>query len=95
MKNFILHHYKMSIIRRQAIANTFITYAGLLLGVINILWLMPKGLSPQEIGLRSLLLSSAFLVSPLARIGFNKVIIKFYPVFKDPEKKIMVFFLSF
>lgn len=33
------------------------------------------------------MLSSAFLVSPLARIGFNKVIIKFYPVFKDPEKK--------
>jgi len=77
----------MGVIRKQAIANTIITYVSLILGAVNILWLMPKGLSPQEVGLRSLLLSSAFLVSPLARIGFNKVIVKFYPIFKDPAKK--------
>lgn len=77
----------MSNIRKQAIANTAITYAGLMISAVNILWLMPRGLSPQEVGLRSLLLSSAFLVSPLARIGFNKVIIKFYPRFRDASKK--------
>ncbi|MFH0865916.1 MAG: oligosaccharide flippase family protein [Bacteroidota bacterium] len=77
----------MGIIKKQAIVNTVITYAGLMLGAVNILWLMPKGLSPQEVGLRSLLLSSAFLISPLARIGFNKVIIKFYPKFKNSDKK--------
>jgi O-antigen/teichoic acid export membrane protein len=77
----------MAGIKQQTVANTIITYASLLLGAVNILWLMPKGLSPEEVGLRSLLLSSAFLVSPLARIGFNKVIIKFYPRFRDPEKK--------
>ena len=77
----------MGIIKKQAVANTIITYVSLILGAVNVLWLMPKGLSPEEVGLRSLLLSSAFLVSPLARIGFNKVIIKFYPVFKDADKK--------
>lgn len=77
----------MSSIKKQAVANTIITYASLVLGAVNILWLMPEGLTQQEVGLRSLLLSSAFLISPLARIGFNKVIIKFYPRFKNPEKK--------
>lgn len=77
----------MGTIRKQAIGNTIINYTGLLIGLVNVLWLMPKGLSPEEIGLRSIILSSVFLVSPLARIGFSKVIIKFYPQFKSKEKK--------
>jgi O-antigen/teichoic acid export membrane protein len=77
----------VSIIKKQAIGHAIITYAGLLLGVVNILWLMPKGMLPEEVGLRSIILSSALLISPLARIGFTKVIIKFYPNFKSEKEK--------
>jgi len=77
----------VSIIKKQAIGHAIITYAGLLLGVVNLLWLMPKGMLPEEVGLRSIILSSALLISPLARIGFTKVIIKFYPHFRSEEKK--------
>jgi O-antigen/teichoic acid export membrane protein len=77
----------MGVIRKQALGNMIITYVGLVISAINVLWLLPKGMIPEEVGLRSIILSSAFLVSPLARIGFTKVIIKFYPHFKSREKK--------
>ncbi len=77
----------MGEIRKQALGNTVITYVSLVISAFNVLWLMPKGMMPEEVGLRSIILSSAFLVSPLARIGFTKVIIKFYPLFKSKEKK--------
>src|ERR1035437_10245568 len=77
----------MGVIRKQALGNAIITYIGLVISAINVLWLLPKGMIPEEVGLRSIILSSAFLVSPLARIGFTKVIIKFYPQFKSKEKR--------
>ena len=66
----------VSIIKKQAIGHAIITYAGLLLGVVNILWLLPGGLSAEQIGLRSIIISSSFLVAPVARMGFTKVAVK-------------------
>ena len=76
----------MGAIQKQGIQNTIISYAGILIGFVNILVLQPIMLKPEELGLTRILYSVSILFATIFPIGLNSTTLKFFPVFKKPEK---------
>lgn len=73
----------MGIIQKQGIANTLISYIGILIGFVNVLILQPYMLSPDEIGLTRILFSIATLFATIFPLGLNGVIVKFLPEYRN------------
>jgi O-antigen/teichoic acid export membrane protein len=76
----------MGIIIRQSIKQSVINYVGILLGAVNLLFIYPKCLEKEEIGLINFLISTSLLVMPFAFLGTNQWTIRFFPRFKNQEK---------
>ena len=57
------------------------------MGYLNILILFPLFLSTEEIGLYRVLLDAALFLAVFAAVGIPDATIKFFPYFKDKEKK--------
>ena len=93
----------MGVIKRQGIKNTIITYIGILIGAINIIFIQPKLLSLEELGLTRLLYDFSYMIGIAIPLGLPNIIVKYFPFFKDPEKKhngfagfiLLVFFIGF
>ena len=82
----------MGEIKKQGISNAIISYIGIAIGFINLLVLQPILLSPEEIGLTRILFSFSSLLATLIPLGMINVIIRFFPVFENKEKKNFGFF---
>lgn len=78
----------MSTIRRQSIISSGIVYFGFALGALNTL-LFTKGFSPAQYGMTSIFISLANIIFPLASLGMQSYIYKFYPYYNDnlPKKE--------
>jgi O-antigen/teichoic acid export membrane protein len=78
----------MSTIRRQSIISSGIVYFGFALGALNTL-LFTKWFSPAQYGLTVMFVSLASIIFPLASLGMQSYIFKFYPYYHDnlPPKK--------
>jgi O-antigen/teichoic acid export membrane protein len=76
----------MGIIIRQSIKQSVINYLGVLVGAINLLFIYPKCLEKEDIGLINFLISTSLLVMPFAFLGTNQLTIRFFPMFKEKEK---------
>lgn len=93
----------MGVIKRQGIKNTIITYIGILIGAINIIFIQPKLLTPEELGLTRLLYDFAYIIGLAVPLGLPNIIVKFFPFFKDKDHKhngfagfiLAVFFIGF
>lgn len=93
----------MGVIKRQGIKNTIITYIGILIGAINIIFIQPKLLTPEELGLTRLLYDFSYMVGIAIPLGLPNIIVKYFPFFKDHDKKhngfagfiLAVFFVGF
>ena len=83
----------MGIVIRQWFKGTIVAYLGVLIGAFNLLYLFPKLLSPEEIGLTKVLLELSLLLSGIAQIGTSGIIDRFFPMFKDEDKKHNGFFV--
>lgn len=77
----------MGVIKRQGIKNTIITYIGILIGAINIIFIQPKLLTPEELGLTRLLYDFAYIIGLAVPLGLPNIIVKFFPFFKDRNLK--------
>lgn len=75
----------MGIIQKQGIANTIISYLGILIGFVNVLILQPYMLKPDEIGLTRILFSLATLFATIFPLGLTGVIVKFLPEYRDDK----------
>src|SRR5258708_7891359 len=75
----------MGSIQRQAIQNTIISYAGVVIGFVNTLILQPKMLSAEELGLTRILYSVSVLIATLFPLGLNAFSVKYFPKFRNPE----------
>ena len=53
----------MGIVIRQGVKGTIATYLGVAIGFVNTLWLYPKILTPDEIGLFRTLIDGAYILS--------------------------------
>lgn len=73
----------MGIVIRQSILNTLTSYAGVALGYLNVIFLFPKFLTPEEHGLYRALLDIGLLLAPFAQLGLSQATIRFYPAIKD------------
>lgn len=71
----------MGIVIRQSIYSTIISYAGVVIGYINLLYLYPKFLSLDQIGLFRTIQDAAILLAPFAQFGLTQSIFRFYPQF--------------
>jgi O-antigen/teichoic acid export membrane protein len=76
----------MGIVIRQSIYSSIISYAGVVIGYINLLYLYPKFLSTDQIGLFRTIQDAAILFSPFAQFGLSQTIIRFYPQLARDKK---------
>lgn len=77
----------MGIIVRQSIKNSIITYIGVVIGTINVLFLYNKFLSPVELGLYTALTSFPLVFSSFASLGTPHVGVRFFHYFADDKAK--------
>ncbi|MBK7651385.1 MAG: oligosaccharide flippase family protein [Flammeovirgaceae bacterium] len=84
----------MGIVIRQSIYSSMISYAGVVIGYINLLYLYPKFLSTDQIGLFRTIQDAAILFAPFAQFGLSQTIIRFYPQLAR-DKKSSHSFISF
>ncbi|MBX2917305.1 MAG: oligosaccharide flippase family protein [Cyclobacteriaceae bacterium] len=69
----------MGLVIRQSIYTTAISYAGAVIGYINLLYLFPKFLEPAQVGLLRTIQDAAILLTPFATFGLAQSIFRFYP----------------
>ncbi|MEO6583264.1 MAG: polysaccharide biosynthesis C-terminal domain-containing protein [Ferruginibacter sp.] len=72
----------MGIIQKQGLRSSVFLMIGFVIGAINLLFLFPKVLSQEEIGLTRALIDAGTVLSVLATLGTVPVIYKFYPYYK-------------
>jgi O-antigen/teichoic acid export membrane protein len=77
----------MGIIIKQSIRSTIITYIGIAIGTLNVLWLYPKYFTPEQIGILRLLQDIPFLLSLFVRLGASNIIDRYFTYYRDDEKK--------
>jgi len=78
---------KVGIIVKQSISNLIISYAGIALGFLLTILLYPHILSPDEYGLTRVLFSASFISTQFAHLGFQNLVIRYFPVFKRAAPK--------
>ena len=76
----------MGIVIRQSIITTIISYCGVAIGYVNLLYFYPKFLSPEEVGLFRTIQDAAILLSPFAQFGLASGIFRYYPQFVKDQK---------
>ncbi|MBN8578549.1 MAG: oligosaccharide flippase family protein [Cytophagales bacterium] len=69
----------MGLVIRQSIYTTIISYAGAVIGYLNLLYLFPKFLEPEQVGLLRTVQDAAILLAPFATFGLAQSIFRFYP----------------
>lgn len=72
----------MGIIVKQSMWNLVISYVGIALGFVLTILLYPHILSPDEYGLTRVLFSASFISTQFAHLGFQNLVIRYFPVFK-------------
>lgn len=82
----------MGIVIRQSIKATVINYLGAFLGFITTMFVVTRFLKPEEIGLTKVIYEVAFLFASLAQLGTSASAMRFFPYFRDPDKKNHGFF---
>ena len=77
----------MGIIKRQGIKQSIVTYAGVVIGMLNVLFIYPAFLERSEIGVLSWVRETAAMLGVFVFLGSSEGIIRFFPYFKDEERK--------
>jgi len=78
----------LGIIAKQSVRNSLITYTGIALGFVLTVFLYPQILNPDQYGLTRVMVSAALILSQFAHLGFQNLILRYFPFFKNasPEK---------
>ncbi|CAN5171844.1 hypothetical protein BH23BAC1_BH23BAC1_38770 [soil metagenome] len=77
----------MGLVIRQSIISSTLSYLGVAIAYFNLLWLFPKVLLPDEIGLIRIIQDIAVVLVPFAQIGLSQSTIKFFPVLKEENQR--------
>ncbi len=77
----------MGIIIRQSLKSAVVSYTGVAIGAFNVLWVFPRFLAQEEIGIISLLEGIALTLASIGSIGTFNITDRFFPIFKDHEQK--------
>lgn len=82
----------MGIIQRQGLKNTVVTFAGILLGFVSLLYIQPKFLTAEEIGLTRVLFSFSSLAGVFLPLGIGTITVKYFPLFRSYDHRHNGFF---
>ncbi len=83
----------MGIVQRQGIRNTLISYLGLAVGFANTILILPRLLSPAQIGLTAgVLVPLATIGAQLAGFGFASAGMRYFPFFRNQGRNHAGFF---
>jgi O-antigen/teichoic acid export membrane protein len=63
-----------------------VSYVGVVLGAINVIWLFPTVLGDTQFGVTRLLLSASLIAAQVAQLGMGNVTFRFFPAFQDVSK---------
>jgi O-antigen/teichoic acid export membrane protein len=77
----------MSIIRKHSIYGSIYSYLGVILGFVINLLIYPNFFTTEQVGLFTILVAYAGLLSSFAGLGINMVGIKIFPMFRDQKSK--------
>ncbi|AEA42221.1 lipopolysaccharide biosynthesis protein [Fluviicola taffensis] len=77
----------MGLVQKDAFRTMIISYLGIVLGYLNKVFLFLLLFNPTQIGLITLIISIGTLFAQLANFGAIFTVWKFFPFFKNPEKK--------
>jgi O-antigen/teichoic acid export membrane protein len=77
----------LSSIKKQGIQNAIITYAGVAIGFVSLMFIQPSLLKPEELGLTRILLAASSLIATFLPLGISGVTTKFFPYFRNEEKR--------
>ncbi len=77
----------MGIIRKQTIIGSIFSYAGAVIGLVNIAILYPRVLSTEEVGLLSWLIATTMMAAQFSGLGFGAVISRLFPYFRNEENQ--------
>jgi O-antigen/teichoic acid export membrane protein len=75
----------MGVIQRQGFKQTLVTYAAMAIGTCNVIFIYPKFLDVDQLGLINFILSSATLLLPFFLLGSNTWTMRHFPYFRDNE----------
>jgi O-antigen/teichoic acid export membrane protein len=76
----------MGIVKKQVYKNTIVSYLGMIFGFVNLVYLYPRFLTTEQIGLFLLLISLSVLYSLLASMGVPSIILRYFPFFRTEDK---------
>lgn len=76
----------MGIIKQQTIKGSIYSYLGILIGFLTVSIVQPHALSPEGIGLITLLGSLSLMFAQFAILGFNGTA-RYFPYFRNEENK--------
>jgi O-antigen/teichoic acid export membrane protein len=83
----------LGIVLRQGIRNTLISYVGLAIGFANTILILPRLLSPAQIGLvGSVLVPLATIGAQVAAFGFANAGMRYFPFFRNQGRNHAGFF---
>lgn len=77
----------MGEIKRQGTWNSIITYLGVAIGFISLIFVQPNLLSPSELGLTRVMISFASFLATIFPLGVSNVNVRYFPFFKDEAKR--------
>mgnify|MGYP000147274845 CR=1 FL=1 len=75
----------MGLIIRQSLKASISNYAGLVIGYINILILMPKVFQPAEVGISRFIIDISGVLAGFASLGLVSSMSRFFPKFYDKK----------
>ena len=90
--NFLVQTIGMGIVIRQSSWSTLLSYSGIVLGYINVLYLFPAYLTAGEIGITRVVQDFAMLLVSFAQLGTRASIIRYFPSMQNNRSKADSFF---
>ncbi len=77
----------MNLLKKQGFYNSITLYIGTALGFFNLIILFQRILTPEQVGLFTLITAISLLYTQVAAIGFPNAITRYFPFFKTDDKK--------
>src|SRR5690349_1910379 len=77
----------MGILRRQSIKSSIATYMGVAIGTFNFIYLFPRFLLPEQLGLTRVMIAVAVIFSQISLVGTPAALIRFFPYFNNQQQK--------
>ncbi len=81
----------MGIIQKQSLLNTVVGYAGVLIGVVNLLFIYPL-MDVEDLGVIQFVSGTATLFAAFGTWGLTTATVHFFPNFKDDSRRTGSFF---